>query len=269
MGGRGRQEVSPFGGDWEIQGEESHCVGTAFSVYWTLVLISQQCAQAGPGGPQLCRQDILKEPPQRALAPSLTLLPNQQKRRRILFPGLHSPSCFRSVLAFHSVKFSCCCSVVSDSLQPHGLQHTRLACPSPSPGACSDSRPLSRRCHATISSPVVPFPSCPQSFPVSLSPHISQLQKTLYFLTLFVSRMLPLMHFPWSPKWVALTLFPCPGFFPFMLETAFSLPQGSHPPDPNPPYPTPPHPCGSSWLISMPRLRAVHTAWSTSAFLLL
>ena len=55
-------------------------------------------------------------------------------------------------------------SVVSNSLQPHGLQHTRLLCPSLSPGVCSDSCPLSRWCHA-ISSSVVPFSSCPQSFP--------------------------------------------------------------------------------------------------------
>ena len=56
-------------------------------------------------------------------------------------------------------------SVVSDSLLPHGLQHTRLLCPSPSPGVCSNSCPLSQSCHRTISSSVVPFSSCPQSFP--------------------------------------------------------------------------------------------------------
>ena len=57
-------------------------------------------------------------------------------------------------------------SVISNSLWPHGLQHARLPCPSLSPWVCSNSRPLSRRCHLTISSSVVPF-SCPQSFPVS------------------------------------------------------------------------------------------------------
>ena len=46
----------------------------------------------------------------------------------------------------------CCCSVVSDSLRPHGLQHVRLPCPSPTPAACSNSCPLSRWCHPTISS---------------------------------------------------------------------------------------------------------------------
>ena len=56
-------------------------------------------------------------------------------------------------------------SVMSGSLQPHGLQHTRLSCPSPSPRACSNSCPLSQWFHPTISSSVLPFSSCLQSFP--------------------------------------------------------------------------------------------------------
>ena len=57
-------------------------------------------------------------------------------------------------------------SVVSDSLQPHGLQHTRLPCPSLTPGACSNSCPLSQWCHPIISSSVIlPFSSSLQSFP--------------------------------------------------------------------------------------------------------
>ena len=63
--------------------------------------------------------------------------------------------------------------VMSDSLQPHGLQHARLPCPSPSPRACSNSYPLSWWCHATISLSVVQF-SCPQSFPASGSFQMSQ-----------------------------------------------------------------------------------------------
>ena len=70
-----------------------------------------------------------------------------------------------------SVQFSC--SIISDSLWPHGLQHARLPCPSP--GACSNSCPSSRGCHPTISSSVVPFTSCPQSFPASGSFQMSQL----------------------------------------------------------------------------------------------
>ena len=65
-------------------------------------------------------------------------------------------------------------SVVSDSLQPRGLQHSRLLCPSPTPGACSNSCPSSRWCHPNISSSVVPFSSCFQSFPASGSFPMSQ-----------------------------------------------------------------------------------------------
>ena len=53
------------------------------------------------------------------------------------------------------------------TLRAHGLQHARLPCPSPTPGACSNSCPLNRWCHPTISSSVVPFSSCFQSFPAS------------------------------------------------------------------------------------------------------
>ena len=66
------------------------------------------------------------------------------------------------------------CSVVSDSLWPHGLQHIRLPCPSPTPGACSNSHPSSQWCHPIISSSVVPFSSYLQSFPASGSFPMSQ-----------------------------------------------------------------------------------------------
>ena len=59
------------------------------------------------------------------------------------------------------------CLVVSNSLQSHGLQHTRLSCPSPTPRACSDSCPLSRWCHPNSSSSVIPFSSCLQLLLVS------------------------------------------------------------------------------------------------------
>ena len=65
-------------------------------------------------------------------------------------------------------------SVVSDSLQPHGLQHARPHCPSPTPRTCSNSCPLSQWCHPTISSSVVPFSFCLQSFPESGSFPINQ-----------------------------------------------------------------------------------------------
>ena len=65
-------------------------------------------------------------------------------------------------------------SVMSDSLRPHGLQHTRPPCSSPTPGVHPNSCPLSQWCHLTISSSVVPF-SCPQSFPASGSFEMSRL----------------------------------------------------------------------------------------------
>ena len=61
------------------------------------------------------------------------------------------------------------CKAVSDSLPPHGLHYARLPCPSPSPRVCSNSCPLHRRCHSTISSSVTTFSSHPQSFPASES----------------------------------------------------------------------------------------------------
>ena len=79
---------------------------------------------------------------------------------KFCFPWFASQSDFLA-----SVQFSH--SVMSDSLQPHGLQHTRLPCPSPSPRAYSNSCPLTRWCHPTISSTVVLFSSRLQSFPTS------------------------------------------------------------------------------------------------------
>ena len=72
-----------------------------------------------------------------------------------------------------SVQFSC--SVESDFLWHHGLQHSRLPCLSPTLGACSNSCPLSRWCHPTISFSVIPFFSCLRSFPASGSFLMSQL----------------------------------------------------------------------------------------------
>ena len=64
---------------------------------------------------------------------------------------------------------------MSDSLQPHELQHARPPCPSPTPGVHSNSHTSSRWCHPVISSSVVPFSSCPQSLPASESFPVSQL----------------------------------------------------------------------------------------------
>ena len=66
------------------------------------------------------------------------------------------------------------CSVMSNSLWPHGLQHAKLPCPSLSPGVCSNACPLCRWCRPTILSSVIPFSSCLQSFPASGSFPMSQ-----------------------------------------------------------------------------------------------
>ena len=86
-------------------------------------------------------------------------------------------------------------SVMSDSLWFHGLKHARLPCPSPAPGACSNSCPLSQWCHSTISFSVVPFSSCLQPFLASGSFPMSN----IYIILLFnprkqvISLMFPLI----------------------------------------------------------------------------
>ena len=92
---------------------------------------------------------------------------NERKESILKYYGL-----FNACLRISSVQFSC--SVMSDSLQPHGLQHARPPCTSPTPRVYPNSCPLSRWCHPTISSSVVPFSSCPQSFPASRSFQMSQ-----------------------------------------------------------------------------------------------
>ena len=83
----------------------------------------------------------------------------------ILFNADFIVSDIYSLASVLSVQFSR--SIMSASLRPHGLQRTRLPCPSPTPGACSNSCPLSWSCHPAISSSVVPFSSCLQYFPAS------------------------------------------------------------------------------------------------------
>ena len=100
---------------------------------------------------------------------SPVFLPKKFNGQRSL--ASYSPwSCKESSTAVHAHSVSLLLfshSVMSSSLQSHGLQHTRLSCPSTSPRVCSNSCPLRQWCHPTISSFVFPFSSCPQSFPAS------------------------------------------------------------------------------------------------------
>ena len=99
-----------------------------------------------------------------------------------------------SYLRFSSVQLSC--SVVSDSLWPHGPQHARPLCPSSTPGVHPNSYPLSRWCHPTISSSVIPF-SCPQSFPASGSFQMNQLSHQVAKVLEF---QLQHQSFQWTPR---------------------------------------------------------------------
>ena len=112
-----------------------------------------------------------------------------------------NPSCY-------SVQFSL--SVMSDSLRPHEQQHARPPCLSPTPGVQPNPYPLSQWCHTAISSSVIPFSSCPQSFPASGSFQISQLF-TSAGQSIGVSAstsVLPMNTHDWSPLgwtgWISL-----------------------------------------------------------------
>ena len=105
----------------------------------------------------------------------------------------------RTVLTFSSVQFSR--SVVSDSLRPHELQHTSPPCPSATPRVHPNPCPLCRWYHPTISPSVIPFSSCPQSFPASGSFQMSQLF-TSSGLSIGVSpstSVFPMNTQDWSP----------------------------------------------------------------------
>ena len=117
---------------------------------------------------------------------------------------------FPWTLRGHCVVIQVSCSVESDSLQPHGLQHARPPCPSPTPRVYSNSCSLSRWYHPTISSSVIHFSSCLQSFPVSESFQMSQFftsggQSTGVSAS---TSVLPMNTQDWSPlgwtSWISL-----------------------------------------------------------------
>ena len=103
----------------------------------------------------------------------LTLMSIIQRNLSLFFIVIGSFTSLCFIIVFSSVQFSR--SVVSDSLRPREQQHARRPCPSPTPGVYSNSCPLSQWCHPTISSSIVPFSSCLQSFPNSGSFQMSQL----------------------------------------------------------------------------------------------
>ena len=88
---------------------------------------------------------------------------------------LHRSNCFQFFQLFLLILLLFSRIVLSDSLRPHGLQHTRFLCPSLSPRVCSNSCPLSWWCYPTISFSITFFSSCPESFPASGSFPVSWL----------------------------------------------------------------------------------------------
>ena len=129
-------------------------------------------------------QSLGWEDPLKKGIPTPVFLPGESKGQRSLAGyGPWGNKELHMTVTKHSTVLHCICislvlfsrSVVSDSWRSHGLQHTRLPCPSPSPGVYPNSCPLSRCCHPTTSSSVFPFSSCSQSFPASGSFPTSQL----------------------------------------------------------------------------------------------
>ena len=102
---------------------------------------------------------------------SYSLRPHGLQHARLPCPSLSPEVCSNSRPLSRFLNFS---SVVSNSLRPREPQHARPPCPSPTPRVYSNSCPLSQWCHPMISSSVVPFSSCPQSFPASGSFQMSQ-----------------------------------------------------------------------------------------------
>ena len=131
--------------DGNLPGSSVHGISQARILEWVTILFSRDLPDPGikPGTPALQVESLPSEPPGK-----LYLTWNQ------------------------SVQFSR--SVMSNSLQPHGLPHARPPCPSPTPRVYSNSCPLSRWCHPTISSSVIPFSSCLQSLSASGSCPVSQ-----------------------------------------------------------------------------------------------
>ena len=116
------------------------------------------------------------------------------------------------IYAISSVQFSC--SAMSDSLRPHELRYARPLCPSPTPRVHPNSCASSWWCHPVISSSVVPFSSCPQSFPASGSFPMSQLfarggQSTGVSAS---ASFPPKKSQGWSPEWIGLISLQSKGF---------------------------------------------------------
>ena len=146
---------------------------------------------------------------------------------------------------------------MSDSLWPRELQHARLPCPSSCPGVCSNSYPLSRRCHPTISSSVIPFSSHLQPFPESGSFLTSQLFANTE--SALVAKVLELQLQHQSFQWIFRTDF----LQDCLLWSPFS------PRDSQKSFPTPQFKSTNSSALSLlygPVLTSIHDYWQNHSF---
>ena len=132
-------------------------------IYYKVIWQTSKFSDQSPSARGILSLHVQETPPHEHIPTSLF----GKNSERIIGKFYQHTNCSLSVQFSHSV--------VSDSLQPHGLQHTRLLSPSPSSRACSKSCPLSWWCHPNISSSVIPFSCCLQSFPASGSFQMSQL----------------------------------------------------------------------------------------------
>ena len=140
--------------------------------------------------------------------PSIRLQLTDSRGTQWFHNRIFEKTAFNIYIIDPSVQFSR--SVVSDSLWPHESQHARPPCPSPTPGVYSNSCPLCQWCQITLSSSVIPFSSCRQSFPASKSFQMSQLFASggQHIGVLASTSVLPLNIQDWSPLgwtgWVSL-----------------------------------------------------------------
>ena len=144
---------------------------------------------------------------------------------------------------------------MSDSLRPHGLQYTRLLCPSPTPGAYSNSCPSSRWCHPTISSSVVPFSSCLES----LFPASGSFQMSHFFASSGPSTgvsasasVLPMNFQDWFPlRWTGWISLPVKGLSRVISNTIDVMEK---------------HQFFSAQLLYSPTLTSIHDNWKNYSF---
>ena len=153
--------------DYSLPGSSVHGIFQAIVLEWIAISFSRGSSQSRDRTQVSHIVDTLPSEP-----PGMSI--NSHKYRQIVAGVILGIFwILKKIFPIHSVQFSC--SIMSNSLRPYVVQRARPPCPLPTPRAYSSSCPLSQWCHPTISSTVIPFSSCPQSFPASGSFPMSQI----------------------------------------------------------------------------------------------